>query len=325
MNRYPGPYTCVSKIVFALLLFVSVAFAQQGKYVLVVHGGAGYFNKAMPDSSRQQYIDGIRFALNAGEEVLKKNGTALDAVEAAIRTLEDNPAFNAGRGAVLNTEGHVEMDASIMNGADLSCGAVGDVKTIKHPISLARLVMEKTPHVLLVSEGAEKFATAMHVERGDSAYFTVPARLEDWKKQKAKKEGGNTVGAVALDKFGNIAAGTSTGGMAGKMPGRLGDSPLISAGTYANNATCAISCTGWGERFIKNAVAFRVSALMEYRNEKLADAAKEIIYGKLQVNDGGLIGVDKEGNYCMEFNTGGMPCGVVTSDGQKVIEIFKDK
>jgi beta-aspartyl-peptidase (threonine type) len=315
---------------FFLLLMVSslcvTAFPQTtGKYVLVIHGGAGFFKPDMSDSARQVYLAGINSALDAGEAVLRNNGSSLDAVEQAVRVLEDNPAFNAGRGAVLNAEGHVEMDASIMNGADLSCGAVAAVKTVKHPVSLARLVKEKTPHVLLAADGAERFADAMGVERGDSVYFTVPARYDDWKRNTLKKQGGNTVGAVALDKFGNIAAATSTGGMAGKMPGRVGDSPIIGAGTYANNATCAISCTGWGERFIRNAVAFQVSILMELKGMSLADATTTMLNKKLQPNDGGLIAVDAAGNYVMDFNTVGMPRGVVTSAGERHVFIHKEK
>ena len=319
-----------SLLIFSFLTIAQVALAQTDsksgvpKYVLVVHGGAGNFTQGLPDSVKAQIVNGLTNALEAGQKILEANGKAIDAVEAAVRVLEDDPNFNAGKGAVLTSEGHAEMDASIMDGSNLAAGAVGDVKTVKNPISLARLVMGKTNHILLVSEGAEKFADSMHVERRPASYFIVPARYADWKRTLPQKQMGNTVGAVALDNSGNIAAATSTGGMSGKMPGRLGDSPIIGAGTYANNATCAVSGTGWGEKFIKNAVAFSMSALMEFKHYTLKQASEEVISQRLSPGDGGLIAVDKSGNYTMPFSTKGMPRGVVTSSGEKKILLFKE-
>ena len=296
--------------------------SNKNEYVLIIHGGAGYLKSTMPDSARKEITDGINDALNAGILILKEGGTSVDAVEAAIRTMEDNPAFNSGRGGVLNSEGHVDMDASIMDGIDLSCGAVGSVKTVKNPISLAKLVMQKTKHVLLVSEGAEKFADMMGVERRDQSYFIVPERLREWQNSKSKQQGGNTVGAIALDKNGNLAAGTSTGGMLNKMPGRLGDTPIIGAGTYADNATCAVSCTGWGEKFIKNVIAFNISALMQYKSFSLKEAVSEVFSNRLSDGDGGVITLDKMGNYEIKFNTPTMPRGIFTSSGVRSVNIF---
>ena len=213
------------------------------------------------------------------------------------------------------------MDASIMDGSDLSSGAVACVTGIKNPISLARLVKEKTIHVLLVGEGAEKFAKEMNVKFEPEEYFNTQYRFKQWQEMIKDKKG--TVGCVVLDKFGNLAAGTSTGGLTNKMPGRVGDSPLINDGTYANNKTCAVSCTGTGELFIKNTAAFNVSALMEYKNYSLQKAADEMIHKRLQPGDGGLIAVDKNGNYVMSFNTEGMFRGVANADGKFEVKIWE--
>lgn len=282
------------------------------KYCIVIHGGAGASYSTMPDSLQRAYHNDLQDALTIGKNLLKNGGTSLDAVEQVIRFLEDSPLFNAGRGSVLNINGIAEMDASIMNGKDLSCGAVAAVHTVKNPVSLARNVMEKTKHVLLVGYGADAFAREIGADEKDSAYFIVPERYKGWLKIKSQK---GTVGAVALDVHGNLAAATSTGGMAGKMAGRAGDSPIINCGTYANNKTCAVSCTGWGEQFIKNTVAFRISALMEYKNMTLKEAVDTVINKILQKNDGGVIAVDKEGNYRMEFNTSGMFRAAANSAG----------
>ena len=235
--------------------------------------------------------------------------------------LEDDPKFNAGKGAVYTSEGTHEMDASIMDGSDLSSGAVACVTGIKNPISLARLVKEKTIHVLLVGEGAEKFAKEMNVQFEPEEYFNTQDRFQQWQEMLKDKKG--TVGCVVLDKYGNLAAGTSTGGLTNKMPGRVGDSPLINDGTYANNKTCAVSCTGTGELFIKNTVAFNVSALMEYKNYSLQKAADEMIHKRLKPGDGGLIAVDKNGNYVMSFNTEGMFRGVANADGKFEVKIWE--
>ncbi|MCE1189206.1 MAG: isoaspartyl peptidase/L-asparaginase [Ignavibacteria bacterium] len=297
--------------VILLLCWFAVSMPAQVNYCLVIHGGAGTCT-GMTDSMRAAYTRALNEVLQAGNNLLKNGGSALDAVEQAVCMLEDNPLFNAGKGSVLNAEGHVEMDAAIMSGTDLGCGAVASVHSVKNPVSLARKVMLQTRHVLLVGEGAEKFARECGMPTADSSYFTTPKQLEVFKKLKSRK---GTVGAVALDRQGNLAAATSTGGLAGKMPGRVGDTPLIGAGTYANNSTCAISCTGTGELFIRNSVAFRVSALMEYKKLSLHDAVSQVVYSVLQPGDGGCIAVDKAGNYSMECNTQCMFRGVVNSEG----------
>ncbi|HEY6952979.1 MAG TPA: isoaspartyl peptidase/L-asparaginase [Bacteroidota bacterium] len=315
--------------VMVMLVSLSVAMPAFGqmtdKYTIVIHGGAGTISESMPDSIKQEYYDGLKKALQIGKDILANGGTGLDAVEKVLNYFETDPKFNAGIGAVFTSAGTHEMDASIMDGRDLSCGAVAGVQHVPHPISLARLVMEKTPHVLLAYEGAEKFAESMGIKLVPGTYFDTPKRQKEWdnfKKRQAEKEHG-TVGCVVLDRYGNLAAGTSTGGMTGKMPGRIGDSPLIGDGTYANNKTCAVSGTGWGEKFIKNTVAFNVSALMEYKGMTLKEATDEIIYKRLQKDDGGLIAVDRQGNYAMPFNSSGMFRGVATSSGTFEVKIWK--
>ncbi len=295
---------------------------EKNMYTIVIHGGAGTFDPSLPDSVKEGYINSLTEALKIGQNILSNGGSSLDAVEKVINYLEDDPKFNAGKGAVYTSEGTHELDASIMDGRELACGAVAAVRHIKHPITLARKVMEKSPHVLFAAEGAEKFAKKTGVDFVDSNYFDTPRRYEQYLKFKEKEKHG-TVGCVALDKNGNLAAGTSTGGMTGKMPGRIGDSPLINAGTYANNKTCAVSATGWGEKFIKNTVAFNISALMEYKGLSLKEAGDEMIHNRLQPDDGGIIAVDKDGNYTMPFNTSGMLRGVAKSDGVFEIKIWK--
>lgn len=311
---------------FFLFLFCLMTNAQTtGKYVLVIHGGAGGMDENMPESLKQEYLSSLNKALEIGQQILSNDGTAIDAVEKVINYLEDNPLFNAGKGSVLTSEGKAEMDAAIMNGKDLSCGSVTGIKRIKNPISLARAVMEKSKHVFLAGEGAEKFAKEVGFKSVDPKYFLTENRYDKWLKEKneIKKKKKGTVGAVALDKKGNLAAATSTGGLSMKRPGRVGDVPVIGAGTYANNKTCAVSCTGQGEKFIKNTVAFNVSAMMEYKNMRLSDAANEMINKRLKPNDGGLIAVDKDGNFTLQFNTRSMLRGFVTSDGKKEVRIWE--
>jgi len=308
------------------LLFVSVGAQTTGKYVLVIHGGAGGVDENIPDELKRQYLASLDEALSIGSKILASGGTSIDAVEATIKYLEDNPLFNAGKGAVLTTEGKAELDAAIMSGKDLSCGAVTGIKRIMNPISLARAVMEKSPHVFLSGEGAEKFATEVGIKKVNPKYFIVENRYDKWLKQKheIKKKKKGTVGAVALDTYGNLAAATSTGGMSMKKPGRVGDVPVIGAGTYANNKTCAVSCTGWGEKYIKNTVAFNVSAMMEYKNMSLNDAANEMIHNRLSKDDGGLIAVDKAGNFTLQYNTKSMLRGFITSDGKREVTIWNN-
>jgi beta-aspartyl-peptidase (threonine type) len=292
-----------------------------GKYTIVIHGGAGTISKSIPDSTKEKYIKSLNEALSIGKKILEEGGKSIDAVEQVLRYMEDNPLFNAGKGAVYTSEGTHELDASIMDGSNLSTGAVTLVKTVKHPVSLARNVMEKTPHVLLGGDGAEKFAKDSGLEIVPNTYFDTHNRQDQLKKEKEKIKG--TVGCVALDLHGNLAAATSTGGRTNKMPGRIGDSPLINAGTYANNKTCAVSGTGIGEEFIRHTVAYNVSALMEFKGMTLKQAADEVIFKMLKKDDGGIIAVDKDGNYAMPFSTLGMYRGVANSEGLFEIKIWE--
>ncbi len=314
----------------------------------VIHGGAGTILKSnMTPELEEAYRAKLKEALLAGYNILQNNGSSMDAVEAALRLLEDSPLFNAGKGAVLTSEGTVELDASIMDGKTLKAGAVAAVKHIKNPITLARLVMEQSPHVMMVGDGAEAFAKQHGVELVPQEYFLTEKRKKELEKAKEseKKQGApskeakpeknvqapddkkhGTVGAVALDKAGNLAAGTSTGGMTNKRFGRIGDSPIIGAGTYANNQTCAVSATGHGEYFIRSVVAHDISALMEYKGMPLKEAVNTVIMNKLGKlgGTGGVIAIDKSGQIAMAFNTPGMYRGYVGPDGKVVIEIYKD-
>lgn len=314
---------------------------EQKKFALAIHGGAGTIdrNKITPELERA-HRDGLERSLRAGYDVLEKGGASLDAVEAAVRVLEDDPHFNAGKGAVFTNEGTNEMDAAIMDGKTLKAGAVASVKHIKNPISLARMVMDKTPHVMMDGAGAETFAKQMGVELVDQKYFYTEERWQTLQKvkdaeKKAVGAGGKkfiildrdrhgTVGAVALDQAGNIAAATSTGGMTNKKAGRIGDSPMIGAGTYANNATCAVSATGDGEYFIRSVVAHDISALMEYRAMPLAQAAQTVL-DKVQKlgGTGGLIAIDGKGNITQPFNTSGMYRGSIDEAGKTEIAIYR--
>ena len=310
-------------LIFFLLLLTDTAFSQEpnGKYTIVIHGGAGSMDPNMEESSKQEYLKSLTAALNIGKVILEKGGSSLDAVEQVVKFLEDDSLFNAGRGAVFTSEGKNELDASIMDGKDLSTGAVAGVTIIKNPITLARLVMEKTSHVLFAGTGADDIGKKLGAEIVDPSYFFVYERHEELKKMLEKSRG--TVGCVAIDQYGNIAAATSTGGRTGKMPGRVGDSPLINAGTYANNNTCGVSATGIGELFIKNTVAYQISALMEFKNYSLKQATDEVIFNILPKDSGGIISVDKNYNYDLSFNTSSMMRGVATSDGIFEIKIWK--
>ena len=310
--------------------------AVQHPWVLVIHGGAGNIDKAgMKAGEEQAYLKKLDEALKTGSEILSHGGSSLDAVEAVVRFMEDCPLFNAGKGAVLDENGKAELDAAIMDGKSGMAGAVGGVTIIKNPVTAARRVMEKTCNVMLVGAGAEKFARVQHLDIVDPSYFITPDRLEAWKKsrpaQPAKpvnsqpppqKHGPG--GAVALDMNGNLAAATSTGGLPGKLTGRIGDSPIIGAGTYASNNTCAVSATGHGEFFMRNVVAYDIAALMEYRGMPLEEAGKLVVMDKLrnQKADGGLIAVDKDGNITMPFNTKAMFRGFVKSTGEQETAIF---
>ena len=314
--------------VLTLLATGASADSPRPEWALVIHGGAGTILKEkITDDKERAYLDALRSALAAGEDVLANGGSSVDAVEAVITLMEDSPLFNAGKGAVFTEAGVNEMDASIMDGADLNAGAVAGVKTVKNPILAARAVMEKSPHVMMARDGAEAFAAAQGLQMVDPEYFWTKNRWEALLKAREKRaEAGKhgTVGCVALDKGGNIAAGTSTGGMTMKMWGRIGDSPVIGAGTYANNRTCGVSATGHGEYFIRNVVAYDISALMEYGGMSLAAAADRVVMEKLVAQEatGGIVALDKNGNIAMPFNTAGMYRGFLKSTGETGIFIY---
>jgi L-asparaginase / beta-aspartyl-peptidase len=311
------------KIFLILLIFLQVsAFSQNGKYTIVIHGGAGTLDPNMSEAEKSAYINSLTTGLNIGKKILEEVRSSLDAVEQVVRYFEDDSLFNAGKGAVFTSEGKNELDASIMDGRDLSCGGVAGVTIIKHPITLARLVKEKTPHVLFAGRGADELGKKLGVEIVDNSYFRVERRYEQWKKIKESEPKG-TVGCVAIDQYGNIAAATSTGGLTDKLPGRVGDSPLVNAGTYANNKTCGVSATGQGELFIRNTVSFNISALMEYKGLTLEEAANEMVFNRLPKDSGGIIAVDKDYNYTLQFNTSSMLRGVATSEGIFEIKIWK--
>lgn len=304
---------------------------------IAIHGGAGVILRENLSADKEAaYQQALTATVRVAYTLLKEGASALDAVELAVKLMEDNPLFNAGRGSVFNAAGKHEMDAAIMNGSDLTAGAVALVSRVKNPVSLARAVMEKSNHVLLAAGGAEEFAAKAGVELVSEDYFYDEFRFRQWEKTKAtnatkldhdvsvseKKFG--TVGAVALDANGNLAAATSTGGMTNKMKGRIGDSPLIGAGTYANNQTCAVSCTGHGELFIKHLVAYDIHCLMHYKGMSLAEACQMVVNHKLvQVKaEGGLIAVDGSGNIAMPFNTPGMYRAMKTTD-EELVAIFR--
>jgi beta-aspartyl-peptidase (threonine type) len=281
---------------------------------LVIHGGAGVINKDNLSAKQiKAYHAVLKLALQNGYAVLKTGGSSVDAVETAVKVMEDSPLFNAGRGSVLTAQNTIEMDAAIMEGASLNCGAVAAVSRIKNPVSLARKVMENSKHILLAGKGAEAFALEQNLTIETDDYFFTDARKKQLEQAKQKNQLNldhsddkyGTVGAVAIDSQGNLAAATSTGGMTNKQYGRVGDSPLIGAGTYANHQV-AVSCTGIGELFIKNVVAYDVAAQMQYLNASLKEAADNIIFKKLPAGSGGLIAVDENGNIAMPFNTKGM-------------------
>lgn len=298
------------------------------KYTLVIHGGAGTLLKGMMTGEKEKaYKEALQNSLDAGFEILEKGGKALDAVEKAVELLEDSPLFNAGKGSVFTHEGKHEMDASIMDGKNRKAGAVSLITGIKNPIKLARDVMEKSEHVFLAGEGAMRFAKEQNYELMDAGYFYDELRYQQWQEIKntdhfqldhsLKKDSKfGTVGAVACDQNGNVAAATSTGGMTNKRWGRVGDSPVIGAGTYARNETCAVSCTGSGEFFIRGVAAYDVSCLIEFKGWSLEKAAEEVVQNRLmKINgDGGLIAVDKDGNFAMPFNTEGMYRAVKSMD-----------
>ncbi|RLD30729.1 MAG: beta-aspartyl-peptidase [Bacteroidetes bacterium] len=320
------------------------ALEKVATFGIVIHGGAGtILKKNMSDSLENAYKMKLEEAIKVGHEILINGGDALEAVTKTINILEDSPLFNAGKGAVFTHEETNELDASVMDGATLNAGAVAGVTHIKNPIDLAVEVMNNSDHVLLSGKGAEVFAQSRGIELMDPSYFYTERRYKSLQRAKkndlkkkvvinsydplTKSSKFGTVGCVALDKNGNLAAGTSTGGMTNKRWNRIGDSPIIGAGTYANNATCAVSSTGWGEYFIRALVAHDISAMMEYKEISLKEAAEEVIQNKLTAlgGTGGIIAIDKEGNVAMEFNTAGMYRAHMNAEGELVIEIYKNE
>ena len=298
--------------------------APVGRYAVAVHGGAGRYDyKQFSEEQKAAYHAGLREALLAAEKVLAANGKAVDAVVAAAIVLEDNPLFNAGKGAVLNSEGEVELDASIMDGKTLEAGAVAGLKTTKNPILAARAVMDESQHVMLQAAGAEAFAKAQGLEQVPNSYFITPDRKRQLERARASQEKVNlskfgTIGVVVLDRHGDLAAGTSTGGLTNKQWGRVGDSPIIGAGTYADNASCAVSATGHGEYFIRATVARTICALVEFKGLSLEEAANAVVKDKLvkMGGEGGVIAVDRKGNIALVMNTPGMFRGAL-KEGEK--------
>jgi L-asparaginase / beta-aspartyl-peptidase len=314
--------------------------SYEAVFGIVVHGGAGAITRTSPPTERElARREALREAIETGHRILKEGGGSLDAVEAAVRLLEDSPLFNAGKGAVFSSDGANELDASIMDGQTLKAGAVAAVKHIKNPVTLARLVMDKSPHVLLAGEGAEKFALEQNIPLIDQTYFFTEEqwqqlqRIKDQEKKAPRGDGQlplaidkyGTVGAVALDKAGNLAAATSTGGTVNKRFGRIGDTPVIGAGNYANNQSCAVSATGHGEFFLRMAVAYDIAALMEYKGLTIEQAAHTVVKEKLLQagGTGGVIAIDRKGNMAMPFNTSGMYRGYARGwQGKAVVEVF---
>jgi len=297
------------------------------EWAIVIHGGAGVLTRAqMPPEMDKEYREALTAALNTGRKILAEGGTALEAVEKTINVMEDDPLFNAGKGAVFTHDGKNELDAAIMDGSNLAAGSVACVTDIKNPITAARYVMTKSEHVMLVGAGASQFAREQGLEMVPPSYFYTEKRYKELQ-EILKKEKYGTVGCCALDKNGNLAAGTSTGGMTNKRFNRVGDSPIIGAGTYANNNTCAISATGHGEFFIRWTVAHDISALMEYKGLSLKEASELVVNVKLVKagGNGGVICVDKSGNISMPFNSEGMFRGFATADGKEDVLIYKDE
>jgi len=318
---------------FCITFSMSIAQLTTGKYAIAIHGGAGIELAKLTADEKAAYEKALAECLAVGEKILANGGTALDAVEQTIRALEDEQLFNAGRGAVFNSAGKHELDASIMDGATRACGAVASVSTVRNPISLARIVMTDTKQVLLIAEGAEKLADRYpRIERVSNDWFSTPERRKEWEKkqanEKAKQEARDsgpaskgTVGCVALDKAGHLAAGTSTGGMTNKPLGRVGDSPIIGAGTYAEDGVCAVSCTGTGEEFIRASAAFHLAALIRYKKLPLADAAEELLTKILPADAGGIISVDAAGNVALRHNTSGMSRASVDAAGKRNVAL----
>lgn len=312
--------------------------AQISGWAIALHGGAGVISKDMPDTTRQKYVEALEEALQIGEEILENEGSALDAVEQVVGYLEDHPSFNAGKGSVFTSEGTHELDAAIMDGSTLEAGALTGLKTVKNPISLARQVMENSRHIFFSGEGAERFADEMNVERVKNDWFSTRQRYEQWKRSQENdssllKPGAGagdsshfkygTVGAVALDKNGDLASGTSTGGMTNKMFGRVGDVPIIGSGTYANQRV-AISATGWGEQIMRNVSAHTIATYLEFNESTLEQAMDFVLTERLNPGDAGFIAVDNKGNVSMKMNTVGMFRAGANEAGFRQVAIWEE-
>lgn len=309
----------------------------QAEWALALHGGAGTISRDMPDSLKQQYYDGLREALRVGEIILREGGSALDAVELVVNNLENNPLFNAGKGAVFTLDGKHELDAAIMDGSTMAAGALTGLTTVKNPISLARIVMEDSPHIFFSGVGAEQFADGTDLERVENEHFFTEVRHRQWLRSQRDDatnldtlnewvEGDKygTVGAVALDVNGKLAAATSTGGMTNKQFGRVGDVPIIGSGTFANHIA-AISATGWGEQIMRNVSANTIANYMEFKGTSLDSAMNFILTERLNPGDGGFIAVDKDGNISMQMNSLGMYRGSINSLGERVVMIWEEE
>jgi beta-aspartyl-peptidase (threonine type) len=301
------------------------AVIERRDWSIAVHGGSGTMPQERLAGREQAFRGGLERAVGLGAEMLDGGASSLDTVEAVVRLLEDDPLFNAGKGAVFTHEGTIELDAAIMNGRTLACGAIAGVRTVKNPVTLARRVMEATPHVFLAADGAEAFAREAGVEIVDPSYFRTEERWEELQRELARESSNavalptpemGTVGAVALDRNGDLAAATSTGGRTNKRFGRVGDVPVIGAGTYADNRTCAVSATGKGEEMIRHFAAANVSARIEHGHRLLADAVREVVHEVLQPGDGGMIAVGPDGVAVLDWNTGGMFRGATDSAGR---------
>ena len=315
---------CLAVLALLIVPFPVAHAVEDGPITLVVHGGAGTITRASMTPEREaEYRAKLEEGLLVGYRILAEGGSSLDAVETVVRIFEDSPLFNAGKGAVFTAEGKNELDASIMDGATLQAGAVAGVTIIKNPISAARAVMEQTDHVLLAGPGAEDFARSVGLETVEPEYFFTQRRWDSLQNAKEREKKMGTVGALALDRQGHLAAATSTGGTTNKRYGRVGDSPIIGAGTYANEL-CAVSSTGTGEYFIRNAVAYDICARARYLDQSVGEAAHAVIHEVLEPGIGGVITLDAGGEVAMPFNTEGMYRGYVLSDGKPIIEIYRD-
>ena len=326
--------------VFILLTSFN-APANEHPIVIVIHAGAGNMDKSKLSPENMKIVtDKLNEAMDAGHKILENGGTSTDAVEATINVMENAGIFDAGKGAIFNQDGKVELDASIMQGVDLKAGSVAAVMTIKNPISAARAVMDHSKHVMLVARGAEEFAKSQGLQIVDNSYFYTEGPLNEWKNWKARedsirKSGHNSIeekpnhfgtcGVVALDKFGNIAAGTSTGGVSLKKPGRVGDSPIIGAGTYADNASCAVSCTGTGEYFIRLGVAKDITSMVLYKGYSLQKALSTALDKVKKLGgEGGIISLDKNGNFAIDFTTNAMNRAYIDKNGKREVQIFRN-